>query len=159
MRSYQAATAAVFVALAAVAMFDSRRGALIGATTDPGGIGSGFYPFWSAALVGVAGLILLWRVLSTPQPPEGVFASRDSAVAVLQLVVPMIVATVSISWLGLYLATGLYMGFFARFIGHYRWVWVLASAVLVPLAVYLGFEVGFRVALPKSILYVDGFPI
>ena len=159
MRTYQAATAALFVVIAAVAMFDSRRGALIGATRDPGGIGSGFYPFWSAALIGVAGLILVWRALSTPQPSEGVFASRESATAVLQLVVPMIVATVSILWLGLYLATGLYMGYFARAIGRYRWVWVIASAVLVPLAVYLGFELGFRVALPKSILYADGFPI
>lgn len=139
-------------------MFDTRRGAIIGATGDPGGIGSGFYPFWSAALTGVAGLILLWRVMTTPQPAEGVFASREGLGSVLKLVVPMVLTAVSIGWLGLYLATALYMGFFARYLGRYRWVWAVASAVLVPLAMYLVFEQGFRMSLPKSALYNAGFP-
>jgi hypothetical protein len=158
-RAYQVATAAAFVAIAAVAMFDSRRGALIGATGDPGGIGAGFYPFWSAALIAVAGLLLIWRTVLTPPSGEVAFAGRESVVALLKLVIPMIVATVSILWLGLYLATALYMGFFARYIGRYRWIWVAAIAVLMPLGIYLVFEQGFRMSLPKSILYVRGFPI
>ena len=56
MRPYQVATAAAFALLAAVAMIDSRAGALVDRTgTQPGGIGAGFYPFWSAAIV------FLWK--------------------------------------------------------------------------------------------------
>jgi hypothetical protein len=73
--------------------------------------------------------------------------------AVLMLVVPMAVAVMSLAHLGLYLVTALYMGFFARMIGQYRWRWVALIAVSVPLAVYLAFELGFRVGLPKSFLY------
>jgi hypothetical protein len=102
-------------------------------------------------------LVLAWRTANTSQDSERVFADGESLTSVLKLVVPMIVATVSIIWLGLYLASGLYMGFFARYIGRYRWVWVLACALLVPLAIYIGFEIGFRVTLPKSILYEEGF--
>lgn len=167
MRSYQAATAAVFVVIAAVAMFESRRGALIGATRDPGGIGAGFYPFWSAAVMGIAALVLISRTLWAAQPAQGqgqaqekaVFAGRESVLAVGKLVVPMVLAVAAMLWLGFYLAMGLYMGFFARSIGRYRWVWVGAVAVCVPLAVYLIFEQGFRMLLPKSILYGDGLPI
>jgi len=152
-RRFEVATAAVFVVIAAIAMFDSRRGALIGATSDPGGIGSGFYPFWSAAIMGVAALLLIYRSTATRQSAEGVVASRDGLVAVAKLVVPMVVAAASMLWLGFYLAVGLYMGFFARYIGSYRWPWVGASAISVPLLIYLIFEQGFRMLLPKSILY------
>jgi len=84
-------------------MIDSRAGALVDRTgTQPGGIGAGFYPFWSAAIV---------------------------------------------------LACASYMGLFARWIGHYRWIWVVVIAVAMPVAIYATFEVGFRVSLPKSFLY------
>ncbi len=64
----------------------------------------------------------------------------------------------SFRWLGFYLATFTYMGFFAAYIGRYR-PWAIAlAAVTVPLAVYLLFEVGFKLVLPKSIFYTSGFP-
>ncbi len=153
MRPYELATALVFVALAGVAMYDSQRGALIGATNDPGGIGSGFYPFWAAALVGAAALAVALRTATSRQPAEGVFSHRESVVSLLKLVVPMLIATASLVWLGIYLATALYMGFFARYIGRYRWHWVAAIALILPLALYWTFERGFRMSLPKSIWY------
>jgi len=153
LRSYEVATAVVFAIIAAVAMFDSRRAALIGATRDPGGIGSGFYPFWSAAVMAVAALLLIYRSTAARESAERFFASRDSLFAVGKLVVPMVVAAASMAWLGFYLAVGLYMGFFARCIGSYRWPWVGVVAISVPLLVYLIFEQGFRMLLPKSILY------
>jgi putative tricarboxylic transport membrane protein len=159
MRPYQAATAAVFVLIAAVAMFDTRRGALIGATNDPGGIGSGFYPFWSAAVVATAGLIVFIRALVTPQPAQGVFTGREGVFAVLKLVVPMVVVAYAVAWLGLYIATACYMGFFARYIGRFRWLAVAAIAIVIPLLMYLAFERGFRVTLPKSVFYGDVFPV
>lgn len=153
MRRYEIATALVFVALAGIAMWDSRRGALIGATNDPGGIGSGFYPFWAAALIGGTALALVARTALTPQPAHGVFGGRESVVALLKLVVPMVTATVSLIWLGMYLTTALYMGFFARYIGRYRWDRVVAVALVFSLALYFIFERGFRITLPKSVWY------
>lgn len=145
--------------IAAIAMYDSRRGALIGATNDPGGIGSGFYPFWASAFMGLAALVLMARAATSPRLSAAAFTDRQGAMAVLKLAVPMVVYGASILWLGLYLATGVYMAFFARSIGHYRWLRVVAVAVLVPLALYLVFEQGFRMVLPKSILYGDVVPI
>lgn len=158
MRPYELATALVFVVLAGVAMYDSRRGALIGATNDPGGIGSGFYPFWAAALVGAAALAVMVRMAASRQPAQGVFGARESVVALLKLVIPMLIATASLIWLGIYITTALYMGFFARYIGRYRWHWVLAVALVFPLALYWTFERGFRMSLPKSIWYGNLVP-
>ena len=154
MRPYQVATAVTFVIVAAVAMVDSRAGALVDRTgTEPGGIGAGFYPFWSAALIFTCAALVAHRAWRSPVSGPPAFEGRDSVIAVLKLTIPMIVATVAILWLGLYIVGGLYMAFFARFIGRYRWPWVVLSAAVVPLAIYLSFEVGFRVSLPKSFLY------
>ena len=135
MRPYQVGTAAAIVLIAAVAMFDSRRV---------------LSPAPGAAVAG-------YQALTRPQPKEGVFAGAGSVAAVAKLVIPMLLYAVSFAWLGFYLATGVYMGFFAAYIGRYKPWWSLASAVLTPLAIYLLFEVGFRLILPRSIFY-PGIP-
>jgi hypothetical protein len=158
-RRYQLATALAFVALGVVVMFDTRAGALVDRTgRAPGGIGAGFYPFWSAAVLALGGLIVAYQTLTGRYAAGELFASRDGILAVGKLVAPMVLATAALMWLGLYVVMGLYMAFFARFIGHYRWYWVALIAVAFPVAIYLAFEMGFRVRLPKSIFYVQGLP-
>jgi putative tricarboxylic transport membrane protein len=153
----EAATAMVFISVAAVAMFDSRQFALIDTSgRSPGGLGAGFYPFWAATVVGVAGLVILYRALNGTVASAPPFESRDAIMSVGKLVGPMLVATAALSWLGFYLCCGLYMGYFARFIGRYRWVWVAVIAVAFPVGAYLGFEMGLRLRLPKSVLYELG---
>ena len=138
--------------IAAVAMFDVRASALPDPTgTWPGGLGPGFYPFWSAFTVFAASVWVAYRALTEPQPAEGVFADRRSVMAVVTLGVPMIAAVALLSTLGLYIVTGAYMGFFALAIGRFKPWWALAIAIAFPLLIYLAFEVGFRVPLPKSI--------
>ena len=160
MRISQRATAAALVAVAAVAMFDSRATALFDTSgRSPGGIGPGFYPFWAAAVMAFGGLIVLFRTVRSEASTGAVFESRDAIGSLVKLVGPMLVATTAMVWLGFYLVTCLYMGFFARYIGRYGWVWVALIAVLVPAVIYLAFELGFRVRLPKSTLYDLGFPI
>jgi len=154
LRPYQVATAAAFAVLAAVAMIDSRAGALVDRTgTQPGGIGAGFYPFWSATLVFLCACYVGYRAWVTPMPGTAAFENRAAVFAALKLIVPMVVATIAITWLGFYIVTGLYMGLFARWIGRYRWIWVIVITVVVPAAIYATFEVGFRVTLPKSFFY------
>ena len=135
-------------------MVDSRAGALVDRTgTEPGGVGAGIYPFWSAALVFVCAVAVAYRAWVTPTPGTAAFEGREAVVAVAKLIVPMVLAAASIVWLGFYIMTGLYMGLFARWIGRYRWIWVVALTVGMPAAIYATFELGFRVSLPKSFLY------
>lgn len=151
MRLAERVTAAAIMLIAAVAMADSfRRSGWTASGPD-----AGFYPFWSAAAMGAAGAIALVR--SSVAPAGGrVFSSREGARAILQLLAPLAVGVALLAWLGFYLVSGLYMGYFARWLGRYHWIAVLALAVLVPLALYVTFERGFRVPLPKSMLYADG---
>lgn len=151
-------TAAAIILVAAVAMFDSRKvfGAQLG--SSPGDVGPSWYPFWSAALMGLAAAYVGIRALTRPQPKESPFETRESVTSVVKLVIPMFVYAFSFQWLGFYLATAAYMGFFAWYLGKYKWWAILAAGILTPLTVYLLFEVAFRLILPKSVLYPLGFP-
>jgi len=143
-------TALIIVIVAIVAIADSFKTA--GWTTS--GPGAGFYPFWSAVMMGGAAAIVLARSLRVKA--RSLFVSPEGALAFWQLAIPMVVVLVSLPWLGFYVASGAYMGFFARWIGRYRWYWVAVLAVSVPLLLFLTFERGFRVPLPKSALYLWG---
>lgn len=157
MRPYQVGTAAAIVLIAAVAMFDSRSAFAPVAGTAPGDVGASWYPFWAAAVVALGASLAGYQALTLPQAKEGVFAGAGSVAAVLKLVIPMVLYAVSFNWLGFYLGTGAYMGFFAAYIGRYKPWWSLLSALVTPVAIYLLFEVGFRLILPKSVFY-PGIP-
>src|SRR6266545_2706647 len=106
------------ILIAAVAMFDSRASALPDPTGRfPGGLGPGFYPFWSAAMIAGAAVVVIYRWYFAAATGEGVFAKREAWTAPLKIAVPM------------------------------------------PALIYLSFEKGFRVFLPKSLLYEQGFPL
>lgn len=156
MRPYQAATAAVFVLIAAVVMFDTRGGALPDTTgIAPGGLRGGWYPFWSAAVIALAGVVVIARTLTTAQPGEGVFKNVRAALDLVRFVLPMAIATYLMAGglLGFYLASGLYVAYYAGIVARYRWYWALLAGMAIPAAVYLVFEVGFSALLPKSFLY------
>ena len=171
MRPYQVATAAAIVLIAAVAMFDSRAAFSPSAGTALGDVGSRWYPFWAATIMGIASVVVGYRALTTPQATEGVFEGARSVFAVLKLAVPMLVYALLIGGIafrttdftytivppfGFYLATALYMGLFAWWLGRYK-IWSVALiSVAFPVVIFVAFEIGFRVNLPKSFLYISG---
>jgi hypothetical protein len=170
-RPYQVATAAAILLIAAVAMLDSLAAFSPSRGTAPGDVGARWYPFWAATIMGIAALIVAYRAFTTPQAAEGVFADREGVVSVLKLTFPMVIYAILINgvrWedgeitytvippLGFYIATALYMGGFAWWIGRYRVWWVALIIVMFPLVIYAAFELGFRVSLPKSFLYNNG---
>src|SRR5256885_3150475 len=139
---------------AAVAMIASRAGAMVDTTgREPGGVGAGFYPFWSAFVVFVCAAVVVYKSWRSDVVGPPVYEGREGILAVTKLVIPMIVAVVAIRWLGFYIVSGLYMGLFARWIGRYGWLVVALVALGMPAAIYAAFELGFPVSLPKSFLY------
>ncbi len=156
MRPYQTATAVIFVLIAAVAMFDSRAGALPDPTgLVPGGLRAGWFPFWAATIVALAGLVATVRALTTAQPAEGAFTDRRQIVDLAKFVVPMALVgwLMSPGLLGFYIASGLYLGYYAGVVARYRWYYALASGIVIPVLIYLSFELAFSALLPKSFLY------
>ena len=147
------AEVAVGLILVAIAAIVTREAIVLGPGWGSSGPRAGFFPFLSAAVMGVGALVVVARALRAPAA-RPVFANRMDALAVLKVGAPLAAAVASIAYLGFYVMTALYMGVCARWYGRYRWYVVLAAALVLPVAVYFGFERGLRVSLPKSIGYV-----
>ncbi len=144
-------TGLALVVIGAVAAFDAFKASGWG----PSGPDAGWYPFWSALTMAAAALIAVAATVRTPAR-GGVFGSREGLAAFFKVTAPMFAVAAAIPWLGFYLTSGLYLGGFTRWQGRYHWPWCIALAVAVPFALYLCFEQGFRVPLPKSLLYQYG---
>ena len=75
---------------------------------------------------------------------------REQLVRVLSVLVPAIVYVLAVVFVGLYVASAIYIGAFMVFQGKYRILPAALVAVGVPVAIFLQFEIWFLVPLPKG---------
>ncbi|MGH2377035.1 MAG: tripartite tricarboxylate transporter TctB family protein [Candidatus Limnocylindria bacterium] len=153
MRPYEIATAAALIGIAAVAMFDSRSGALIGEGGAVRGIRAGFFPFWASFLIVAGAVGVIFGALRTREAGKAPFSGQEGVTTVVKVILPMLAAVTLMLWLGFYIVTALYLGFFMRYVGGYRWPWVVGSALAMPATIFFIFERVFRVPLEKSDLF------
>jgi hypothetical protein len=69
---------------------------------------------------------------------------------VATVAVPAALMVALTSVIGLYVAGGLYLGVYMRWVGRHSWLLTVLLAVAVPLGTFLVFEVWFLVPLPKG---------
>jgi putative tricarboxylic transport membrane protein len=145
MRTADIVTASALMLLGGVVLYDAVRLG-IGWGTD--GPRSGFFPFWLAVvMVATSALILAQAARRSSARP---FATREQARPVLKVLLPAAAMVVLMQVTGLYVAAAVYVGFYMRWIGHHRWVAVVAVAVSIPIVTFLIFETWFLVPMPKG---------
>jgi hypothetical protein len=151
MRAINLATAALLMLLSGVVISDALR---LGIGWGIEGPQSGFFPFWLAAIlaaISIAIFVQAWRSRS-PKP----FVTRDRFVPVLKVLGPLagfiLVTDPPGPWpgLGLYVAAGLYLGFYMRWVGRHHWGTVVALATAIPVLTFVVFETWFLVPMPKG---------
>jgi len=78
------------------------------------------------------------------------FVSREQLGPVLKVLWPAVVAVALMQYLGLYVASALYTGFYIRWVGRHSWITVFAFGVGIPVVTFLIFEKWFLVPMPKG---------
>ena len=145
MRTVDVLTAVVLMLLGGVVVADSVRLG-IGWGTD--GPKSGFFPFWLALLMLAAcALILIQSIRRKSSAP---FVTREQLSPVLKVLWPAAAAVALMQFVGLYVASALYMAFYMRLVGRHGWLVVIGLAVLVPVVTFFVFETWFLVPMPKG---------
>jgi putative tricarboxylic transport membrane protein len=143
----------ILMALAALVIRETVR---LGAGWGPSGPQPGFFPTLAALVMAASAVVAIVRTARAPG--TALFESREQAVDVLKVGLPIAAAVVALPYLGFYVTTALYTGLFAAWYGRYRWYVALAAGLLLPVALYFAFERGFRIPLPKSVGYGDALP-
>jgi putative tricarboxylic transport membrane protein len=145
MRAAEIVTASVLMLLGGIVLFDAVR---LGFGWGPDGPRGGFFPFWLALIMVIAcGVILAQAVLDDRGKS---FVSREQLDSVLKVLWPAVAAVALMHFVGLYVASALYMGFYMRWVGRHSWVTVIAIALGLPIASFLVFEKWFLVPMPKG---------
>jgi putative tricarboxylic transport membrane protein len=145
MRVADLVTASVLVLVGGIVVLDALRLG-IGWGTD--GPRSGFFPFWLAVTLIASAVILL--VQASPRGERSVFVTRAQLGPVLTVLWPATAMVLLTQLIGLYVAGGLYLGFYMRRVGHHGWRAVLALSLLVPVVLFMVFELWFLVPMPKG---------
>ncbi len=148
-RAVDIVVALLFLVVCAVVIFDSSR---LGVGWREGeGPAPGYFPFYVAVLMAIASLINLARAVFVMEADrEDVFVSKIGFSRVLQVLIPTIVYVGLIQFLGIYVASAIFIMGFMMVFGSQSIITTIAVGVGVPLALFMMFERWFLVPLPKG---------
>ena len=139
--------AALFLLAGAIVVYDSMR---LGAKWAEDGPEAGYFPFIVGAIICVASAINLVAVFAWARDMEQTFVEVGQLRMVLSVLVPTSVYVGLIGWLGIYVASILFIAFFMRWLGKYDW-WKLATVSIGnSVFFFIIFEVWFKIPLPKG---------
>ncbi len=145
MRAADLITAATLMLLGGIVLYDAVR---IGIGWGTDGPKSGFFPFWLATLMVLMCAVIVGQAArrSSSKP----FVTRAQLGPVLKVLWPATGMVVLTQFIGLYVASALYLGFYMRWVGRHSWLAVVLVGVGMPVATFLVFEKWFLVPMPKG---------
>ena len=141
--------AAILFVIGAVVVFEARR---LGASWTSDGPGAGYFPFYIGLIVCISALGVIYQARAPKTRDEATFVDREQLGRVLSVLLPAAVYVLGIWFLGLYVASALYIALFMIVLGKYPPVKSVVLAVIVIAVFFMMFEVWFKVPLYKGSL-------
>ena len=149
-RSVEVATALVIALFGLLVAWDSQR---VGAAWGDQGPEAGFFPFYIGIFLVLSGLgTVVYAFFSDAgkKVAHEPFVRRGQLKAVLRVFIPTTVYVILMQFIGLYAAMAIYIAAFMMINGGYSVLKALPFAAVVPVIVFVMFEIWFLVPLPKG---------
>ena len=146
-KAVEIAVAAIIFGLGLVVIFDSRR---VGAGWADAGPQPGYFPFYIGMLLCAASAWTLLRAAFSDHAAPGMFVSRKKLRLVLSVLVPSLIYVLAIYFIGIYVASAIFIGAFMYWHGRFPWIKIIPVSLIVPVSMFLLFELWFLVPLPKG---------
>ena len=151
-RTVEIAVALILFALGALVVFDSYR---MGSKWGSDGPQSGYFPFYIGLLICISSVITLAQAAfgrSAKVPGRAPFVLWGPFKLVLTVLLPAALYIAGIKYVGLYVASAIYIAVFMVWLGKYSWWRSIAVGLGVSVTFFLMFEVWFKVPLFKGML-------
>jgi putative tricarboxylic transport membrane protein len=148
--TYQVAEAIVAVIIflvGAVMMMDSYR---IGMGWAPEGPQAGYFPFRTGAIIGISSVVIFLRAFLGKHRNHELFVSWDRFKQVLYVLIPAVLYVLVTQFIGIYVASAVFIGGFMRVMAKFSWLKVILVSVCISVALFYAFEIQFMVPLPKG---------
>jgi hypothetical protein len=144
-RTVGADTAIVFFVLGVVMIVDNYR---IGAGWAPDGPQAGYFPLRIGVIICIAAAVVVFQTLRGERGKAFVTFARLRHVLVV--LVPTIVFVLAIKFLGIYVASALFIAAFMRAMDRFSWLKTIVVSIGVSAMLFWLFELQFLVPLPKG---------
>jgi putative tricarboxylic transport membrane protein len=148
--THQAVEVIVAVAICLVGvvmMMDSQR---IGMGWAVDGPQPGYFPFRTGAIIGISSLVIFIRALFGKHRNHELFVSWDCFKQVLYVLIPAAFYVLVTQFIGIYVASVLFIGGFMRVMARFSWPKVILVSVGISVMLFYAFEIQFMVPLPKG---------
>jgi hypothetical protein len=156
-RTMDIAVALLMLGAAAVVITDSLRLGM--GWLENEGPRAGYFPFYIGVILAVSSAINLVRAVVDKKGAQKTFTTAPAIRQVLAVLIPLVIYVVAVYFIGIYIASAIYMALFMWHFGKYP-IW---RGALIGLAIsatfFLMFEVWFLVPLPKGPLDEPLVPI
>jgi putative tricarboxylic transport membrane protein len=146
-KSMEIAVTLIFLIFGLVVCWDSWR---LGARWGSDGPQAGYFPFYIGIIIIFSGVVTLIQAFAIKAADNTPFVLRGQLKLVVLVMVPTVVYVGLINWLGIYVASTIYIALFMWWLGKYSWVKYVSVSVGVSVAFFLMFEIWFKVPLPKG---------
>lgn len=137
--------AGLLAAFSAVVIYGSLQLASGWGDTGPQ---AGYFPLRIGAIIFVACLAVLWQAWRTAS--DATFVTWPQLRQVAVILVPLTIYIALIKFLGIYVASAIFIAGFMRVIGKFAWWRAVLTGVAINAALFWIFEMQFRVPLPKG---------
>jgi len=146
-KSAEIVVAALFLLAGAIVVYDSLR---LGAKWAEDGPEAGYFPFYIGLILCISACANLAAALLARGDGGTAFVEVGQLKLVLSVLVPTAVYVGLIGWLGIYVASVLFIALFMRWLGKYSWWKLAAVSIGNSVFFFVIFEVWFRIPLPKG---------
>ena len=146
-RAAEIFVAAGFCALGALVIVDSAR---LGFGWKEDGPQAGYFPFYIGLIICISALVNVAAALVAARRKNGAFVEVGQLKLVLAVLLPTAVYVGLIGWIGIYVASAVFVAFFMRWLGKYGWWKAAAVSIGNSVFFFVIFEVWFKIPLPKG---------
>ena len=146
-KAVELAVAVGLLLLGLLVIIDSRR---VGAGWAEDGPQAGYFPFYVGIILCFSSVWTLWRTVFSAKTGATVFVSHEKLRLVLSVFIPSMAYVGAIYFIGIYVASALFIGAFMHWHGRFSWIKIIPISLFVPVSMFLMFEVWFLVPLPKG---------
>jgi hypothetical protein len=144
----EAIIACAILVMGLVVIFGSRT---LGSGWTSDGPGAGYFPFYIGLILCVSGAGTLYQALFGKNKNTEVFVDGHQIRRVLSVFIPACIYVLAVQFIGLYVASAIYIALFMIILGEFSPVKSIITALVVTVLFFFMFEVWFKVPLFKGL--------
>jgi hypothetical protein len=142
------AVVAFCIVVMGIVVLQGSRALGSGWTSD--GPGAGYFPFYIGVILCISGAGTLYQALFGKNKNTDVFVDGEQLKRVLSVLLPALVYVLAVQFLGLYVASVIYIALFMIILGKFSPIKSVITSLLVIVLFFFMFEVWFKVPLFKG---------